>query len=123
MSLEAPETLVWVRLKGWPLWPARVIKNTQDGGVLLYTFGDHLHMWSKLEDIFAFTAADAPPSIAKATLHTQSKRNRLFAKALSEARPAKCPASLRGGAYETILYVGLALRHGTVPFICMHACA
>ena len=88
VSLEAPETLVWVRLKGWPLWPARVIKNTQDGGVLLYTFGDHLHMWSKLEDIFAFTAADAPPSIAKATLHTQSKRNRLFAKALSEARQA-----------------------------------
>lgn len=77
MAEFAPGDIAWVKIRGYPRWPARVCETSEGGDavaaqrkagtVLVQTFGDHLFSWVTSKDMSPFDAAAASQAIGKAT--------------------------------------------------------
>ena len=70
-----PGDLAWVKLRGFPRWPARVC-SPKDGGAevatkrkpgtqLVHSFGDQKYLWIGPKDLSPFTAASAEEALGK----------------------------------------------------------
>ena len=82
----------WLKLKGFPRWPAKVC-DPKDGGkevqserkankVLLHSFGDHMYIWASQDALAPFEIADGEAAQKKAS----GKLKAALAQALSACR-------------------------------------
>ncbi|ESO04103.1 hypothetical protein HELRODRAFT_79586, partial [Helobdella robusta] len=56
-----PHTLVWAKMKGYPYWPAKVLREDNNGQVDVRFFGEHDRAWVPLNQVFLLSIN--PPSL------------------------------------------------------------
>lgn len=61
---EEPHLLLWAKLKGFPYWPAKLIKITDDMAQVYY-FGDHERSLVPLKNCFLYSKEDPNKKINK----------------------------------------------------------
>ncbi|XP_067122878.1 putative leucine-rich repeat-containing protein DDB_G0290503 isoform X3 [Centruroides vittatus] len=88
-----PHTLVWAKLKGFPIWPAKAVKSA-NGNVDVRFFGGHERAWVPVGHVY-FLSRDPPQAI------TSQKKN--FEIAIQEVDLHIKLLTQRFGGYEYAL--------------------
>lgn len=88
-----PHTLVWAKLKGFPIWPAKAVKSA-NGNVDVRFFGGHERAWVPVGQVY-FLTRDPPQAI------TSQKKN--FEIAIQEVDLHIKLLTQRFGGYEYAL--------------------
>lgn len=52
-----PHILVWAKLKGFPFWPAKVMRTNKEGMVDVRFFGAHDRAWVPVRECFLYSKA------------------------------------------------------------------
>ena len=72
---QQPGDTIWMKMRGFPRWPAKVCSPQQGGAevarqrkvghTLVLSFGDHMYVWVAPSNLTAFTAASADEALLK----------------------------------------------------------